>query len=78
MRHTVADIVGRDVGVGDRIAAAFRTSTNAYMRVGRVTGFSERVDVYMGGRKETLMVEWDDGGPTQIFVHHQRFARISD
>lgn len=67
---------GNRVGPGDRIAAAFRTSTNAYMRVGRVDGFSERADGYMGGHKETLVVTWDDGRTSQIFVHHKRFARI--
>lgn len=76
MRHTVADITGRDVGVGDKIVAAFRTSTNAYMRVGRVAGFSERADGYMGGHKETLVVDWADGRTSQIFIHHQRFARV--
>lgn len=49
----IKDLEGNVIEVGDRIAAAFRTSTQAYLRTGTVLGFGER------SNNVTLKVQWD-------------------
>jgi len=42
MDEKIFDLVGNEIRKGSVIAAAFRTSTHAYLRIGIVTGFSSK------------------------------------
>ena len=49
----IKDLNDNVVGVGDRIAAAFRIGNAAVLRVGTVLGFGER------GNNVTIRTHWD-------------------
>jgi hypothetical protein len=53
MAEQILDLLGQAVDVGDRVAAAFRDSTQAELRTGTIVGFGER------GNKLTIIIEWD-------------------
>jgi len=78
----VADVTGRAVKVGDRIAAAFREGNVAELRVGHVTGFGERN--YYGVPRRVVAVDWEDGSgygrpqSSSIFADLQRFVVIAE
>jgi hypothetical protein len=61
---TVSDLAGKQVGVGDRVAAAFRDSTTAYLRLGTVQSFGTRAGSEWKPVKQTMRVAWDtESGP---------------
>lgn len=51
----VEDLLGRRIAIGDRVAASFRSSNAAILRVGTVLDFGER------GNSLTVRIRWEHG-----------------
>ena len=80
--HQVQDKAGCWVGVGDRIAAAFRRSTTPELRLGKVVDVVLGEKDALGTAQVFLDVEWETDGyawavkRSKIRVSLRRFALV--
>lgn len=88
---SAVDVLGREVAVGDRIAAAFGLGNTVEIRVGTVLSFTTRASSY-GDPVNVMEVDWVAGSgyrpwnkdsasyhvtkPTKIEINLRRFVRL--